>query len=179
MKRKFGRESFTTRGAGNFCIKDQELRSIYRRERMTPSTGIWNPKLTTVEQLFDEEQKVIPIDELQEQIPAHSDFEELLFLGDLREKIDELLESMTEREGIVLTLRFGLDNCSPRTLAEVADVLRVGRERIREIEARALKKMRHPTRSCKLKPFLYDSKPWTIHRCTSLLASVADETTTN
>ena len=72
----------------------------------------------------------------------------------LKEKIGEVLSSLTEREQRVLTLRFGLNDGSPRTLEEVGNEFNVTRERVRQIEAKALKKMRHPTRSTKLKGFL-------------------------
>ena len=72
----------------------------------------------------------------------------------LKEKIMEVLDSLTDREQRVLTLRFGLLDGSPRTLEEVGNEFNVTRERVRQIEAKALKKMRHPTRSSKLKGFL-------------------------
>ncbi len=72
----------------------------------------------------------------------------------LKEKIMEVLDSLTDREQRVLSLRFGLLDGSPRTLEEVGNEFNVTRERVRQIEAKALKKMRHPTRSSKLKGFL-------------------------
>jgi RNA polymerase primary sigma factor len=64
----------------------------------------------------------------------------------LREKIDAVLHSLAPREKEVLMLRFGLQDGYPRTLEEVGRHFRVTRERIRQIEAKALRKMRHPTR---------------------------------
>lgn len=72
----------------------------------------------------------------------------------LREKIGDVLETLTEREQEVLTLRFGLTDGYPRTLEEVGRQFNVTRERIRQIEAKALRKMRHPTRIRKLEGFL-------------------------
>lgn len=72
----------------------------------------------------------------------------------MRELIWELLDTLTEREAMVLRLRFGLDDGNPRTLEEVGKVFNVTRERIRQIEAKALRKLRHPSRSKKLKDFL-------------------------
>ena len=72
----------------------------------------------------------------------------------LREKIGDVLETLTEREQEVLTLRFGLADGYPRTLEEVGRQFNVTRERIRQIEAKALRKMRHPTRIRKLEGFL-------------------------
>ncbi|KYO65180.1 RNA polymerase sigma factor RpoD [Thermovenabulum gondwanense] len=72
----------------------------------------------------------------------------------LREQLEDVLETLTPREEKVLRLRFGLDDGKPRTLEEVGQVFGVTRERIRQIEAKALRKLRHPSRSKKLKDFL-------------------------
>lgn len=72
----------------------------------------------------------------------------------LKEQIEGVLETLTAREKKVLRLRFGIGDGSPRTLEEVGKVFNVTRERVRQIEAKALKKMRHPIRSKKLKGFL-------------------------
>ena len=65
-----------------------------------------------------------------------------------------MLESLTDRERKVLQLRFGLDDGRSRTLEEVGKEFHVTRERIRQIEAKALRKLRHPSRSRKLKDYL-------------------------
>ncbi len=72
----------------------------------------------------------------------------------LKEQLAEVMESLTERECKVLSLRFGLEDGRPRTLEEVGREFNVTRERIRQIEAKALRKMRHPSRSKKLRDFL-------------------------
>ncbi len=72
----------------------------------------------------------------------------------LREQLEEVLGTLTEREQKVLKLRFGLEDGRARTLEEVGKELRVTRERIRQIEAKALRKLRHPSRSRKLKDYL-------------------------
>lgn len=72
----------------------------------------------------------------------------------LREELIGVLDSLTPREQKVLRLRFGLDDGKPRTLEEVGKEFDVTRERIRQIEAKALRKLRHPSRSKKLKDFL-------------------------
>ncbi|HHY47152.1 MAG TPA: RNA polymerase sigma factor RpoD [Firmicutes bacterium] len=72
----------------------------------------------------------------------------------LREQLEDVLDSLTPREERVLRLRFGLDDGRSRTLEEVGQVFGVTRERIRQIEAKALRKLRHPSRSKKLKDFL-------------------------
>ena len=74
----------------------------------------------------------------------------------LKEEIGDVLLTLTEREEQVLRLRFGLDDGSCKTLEEVGQMFGVTRERIRQIEAKALRKLRHPSRSRKLKDFLND-----------------------
>lgn len=72
----------------------------------------------------------------------------------LKEQLEEVLDSLSPREQKVLRLRFGLDDGRQRTLEEVGQVFGVTRERIRQIEAKALRKLRHPSRSKKLKDYL-------------------------
>lgn len=72
----------------------------------------------------------------------------------LKEQVEEVLGTLTEREQKVLTLRFGLEDGRARTLEEVGKEFNVTRERIRQIEAKALRKLRHPSRSRKLKDYL-------------------------
>ena len=82
----------------------------------------------------------------------------------LREKITDVLDSLTERERSVLSLRFGLNDGYSRTLEEVGQKFQVTRERIRQIEAKALRKMRHPTRIRQLHGFFEEDKPKTKSR---------------
>lgn len=72
----------------------------------------------------------------------------------LKEQMDDVLLSLNEREEKVLRLRFGIGDGYPRTLEEVGQIFNVTRERVRQIEAKALRKLRHPTRARKLKNFL-------------------------
>ncbi len=72
----------------------------------------------------------------------------------LREQLDEVMATLTPREAKVLRLRFGLDDGKARTLEEVGREFQVTRERIRQIEAKALRKLRHPSRSKKLKEYM-------------------------
>ena len=72
----------------------------------------------------------------------------------LKEQLAEVLQTLTPREAKVLSLRFGLEDGNPKTLEEVGKEFNVTRERIRQIEAKALRKLRHPSRSKKLKDFL-------------------------
>ena len=73
----------------------------------------------------------------------------------LKEQLDEVLDTLTEREQKVLRLRFGMDDGRARTLEEVGKEFDVTRERIRQIEAKALRKLRHPSRSRKLRDYLH------------------------
>ncbi|MDD5155858.1 MAG: RNA polymerase sigma factor RpoD [Candidatus Omnitrophica bacterium] len=72
----------------------------------------------------------------------------------LKEEMNGALDTLTEREKKILILRFGVNDGCPRTLEEVGSVFKVTRERVRQIEAKALKKLRHPTRSRRLRTFL-------------------------
>ncbi|MDD5018924.1 MAG: RNA polymerase sigma factor RpoD [Candidatus Omnitrophica bacterium] len=72
----------------------------------------------------------------------------------LKDEMNSALDTLTEREKKILMLRFGLSDGSPKTLEEVGNVFKVTRERVRQIEAKALRKLRHPSRSRKLRTFL-------------------------
>ncbi|MBQ7374185.1 MAG: sigma-70 family RNA polymerase sigma factor, partial [Clostridia bacterium] len=72
----------------------------------------------------------------------------------LKEQLINVLDTLTPREEKVLRLRYGLDDGRPRTLEEVGKEFNVTRERIRQIEAKALRKLRHPSRSKRLKDFI-------------------------
>jgi RNA polymerase primary sigma factor len=74
--------------------------------------------------------------------------------GMLKEEMHTALSSLTDREKKILVLRFGVTDGCPRTLEEVGNIFKVTRERVRQIEAKALKKLRHPTRSRRLRTFL-------------------------
>jgi len=87
-----------------------------------------------------------------DQIVINSDSNVMIKL--LREEIENVLSTLTDREKMVLKLRFGLEDGIQRTLEETGAMFNVGRERIRQIEAKALRKLRHPMRSKKLKDYL-------------------------
>ena len=88
---------------------------------------------------------------MDEKVPVPSDAAAFTLL---KEQLIEVLDTLTEREQKVLRLRFGLDDGRARTLEEVGREFNVTRERIRQIEAKALRKLRHPSRSRKLKDYL-------------------------
>ncbi|PIZ84148.1 MAG: RNA polymerase subunit sigma-70, partial [Candidatus Omnitrophica bacterium CG_4_10_14_0_2_um_filter_44_9] len=72
----------------------------------------------------------------------------------LKDEMNSALSTLTEREKKILILRFGISDGAAKTLEEVGNVFKVTRERVRQIEAKALRKLRHPTRSRKLRTFL-------------------------
>ncbi len=89
----------------------------------------------------------IPDDEAQAPVDAAS-------MALMREQLADVLKTLTPREARVLSLRYGLEDGNPKTLEEVGKEFNVTRERIRQIEAKALRKLRHPSRSKKLRDFL-------------------------
>ncbi len=91
-------------------------------------------------------------DFVEDSTVAHPD--EAVLHGMLRDDLEEVMNSLSERERTVLKLRFGLEDGRPRTLEEVGQLYKVTRERIRQIEAKALRKLKHPTRSRKLREYL-------------------------
>ena len=76
----------------------------------------------------------------------------------IRDRLDDVLNTLTDRERKVLKLRFGLQDGRPHTLEEVGQIFGVTRERIRQIEAKALRKLRHPSRSRKLRDYLDEAE---------------------
>ena len=93
-----------------------------------------------LEDFIQDEEAGVPVDEAGRQL--------------LRQELMNVLKSLTPREERVLTLRFGLDDGQPRTLEELGREFNVTRERIRQIEAKALRKLRHPSRAKRLKDYL-------------------------
>jgi RNA polymerase primary sigma factor len=80
--------------------------------------------------------------------------DDVVLQGLLRDDLEDVMGSLTDREKTVLKLRFGMEDGHPRTLEEVGRVFNVTRERIRQIEAKALRKLKHPTRARKLREYL-------------------------
>ena len=71
-----------------------------------------------------------------------------------RGEVEKVLSTLTDREAKIIKLRFGIDSGYPRTLEEVGRIFRVTRERVRQIEAKAIRKLRHPSRSKSLRDYL-------------------------
>lgn len=94
--------------------------------------------------------------ELMEFVPIEEEksVEDIVMMGNLRESLKDVLSTLTNREQKVLRLRFGIDDGRARTLEEVGKEFNVTRERIRQIEAKALRKLRHPSRLRKLRSYL-------------------------
>ena len=91
---------------------------------------------------------------LQKIIYSKLSIEEIVSEKFLREELERVLNTLTDREQTILRLRYGMDDGRERTLEEVGKYFNVTRERIRQIEAKALRKLRHPSRSRKLKDFI-------------------------
>ncbi len=99
----------------------------------------------------DEDNRLADFVENKELSPA-----DVAIQKSLKKDIEELLNELSEREREILKLRFGLEDNQPRTLEEVGKLFNVTRERIRQIEAKALRRLRHPSRSKKIKDYLED-----------------------
>ena len=86
------------------------------------------------------------------------DPEELAIQGELADGINKVMQTITDREKLVLTLRFGLDGGEAKRLVDVGAILGVSRERIRQIEDKALRKLRHPSRAWKLRDYVTEER---------------------
>ena len=129
----------------------QELGREPRVDEIANAMGVNDEKVREIMKIAQEEDSLlgdfIPVNDA----PAPSGMAAFMLL---KEQLMNVLETLTPREEKVLRLRFGLDDGRARTLEEVGKEFNVTRERIRQIEAKALRKLRHPSRSKKLKDFL-------------------------
>lgn len=142
LVQELGREPMPEEIADEMNITEERVREILKiaQEPVSLETPIGEEDDSHLGD-FIEDQDV--------QAPAEAAAFELL-----KEQLDDVLETLTPREKKVLKLRFGLDDGRSRTLEEVGQVFGVTRERIRQIEAKALRKLRHPMRSKRLKDYL-------------------------
>ena len=107
---------------------------------MSLETPIGSEENSSLGDFIEDETVLSPVDATSKQL--------------LKEQLHEILDSLSERERKVLEMRFGLNDGQGRTLEEVGSEFGVTRERIRQIEAKALRKLRHPIRSRKLRDYL-------------------------
>ncbi len=141
LAQEYGREPSSREIAKEMGIPPERVEEVFKmtQEPISLETPIGEDKDSHLSD-FIEDRKATPAE-----VASH-----LL----LKEQIEEVLEGLTERERKVLQLRFGLEDGRSRTLEEVGREFEVTRERIRQIEAKALRKLRYPTRSTKLRDYL-------------------------
>jgi RNA polymerase primary sigma factor len=137
-----GREPTSEEIAEQMEISPEKVREIIKvsQEPVSLETPIGEEEDSHLGDFIEDHTALAPADAASHQL--------------LKEQVEDVLESLTERERKVLQLRFGLDDGRSRTLEEVGKEFHVTRERIRQIEAKALRKLRHPSRSRKLKDYL-------------------------
>lgn len=142
LLQELGREPQPEEIAGRLDLPVERVREIQKisQEPVSLETPIGEEEDSHLGDFIQDDQVAVPVDAATFTL--------------LHEQLMEVLDTLTDREQQVLRLRFGLDDGRPRTLEEVGKVFNVTRERIRQIEAKALRKLRHPSRSKKLKDYL-------------------------
>ena len=147
--------------------KKQELANVLQREpSMEELAEVCELEVDKVLDILKRDKNIVSLDtpikededsSLVEFIPSDANLDDVVIheveQKNLREKIDELLTGLNDQEQKVLRMRFGLDDDDPKTLEEIGKVFGVTRERIRQIEAKAIRKLRHPSRLKQLKNF--------------------------
>lgn len=147
--------------------KKQELANVLQREpSMEELAEVCELEVDKVLDILKRDKNIVSLDtpikededsSLVEFIPSDAHFGDVVIheveQNNLREKIDEVLTNISDQEQQVLRMRFGLDDDTPKTLEEIGKVFGVTRERIRQIEAKAIRKLRHPSRLKLLKNF--------------------------
>jgi RNA polymerase primary sigma factor len=120
----------------------ERIREIFKIAQDTTSleAPVGEEKDSMLGDFIPDEQSLSPVDQASKQL--------------LKDHLDEVLSTLSDREAKVLKLRFGLEGTKPLTLEEVGKVFGVTRERIRQIEAKALRKLKHPSRRRKLQDYL-------------------------
>ena len=142
LTQKLGREPEIGEIAKEVGISVEKVEEIYRISQDTTSlaTPVGDDEDSFLGDFIEDTTQLSPYEETSREL--------------LRESIEEVLSSLDEREAKVLSLRFGLMGETPKTLEEVGKIFNVTRERIRQIEAKALRKLRHPSRRKKLQDYL-------------------------
>jgi len=121
-------------------IEDAENLMRISQQPKSLSTPVGDDKEATLEQFIADRSKPSLYDAVSSEL--------------LKDALQEVLETLSPREKKVLVMRFGLEDGKPKTLEEVGKEFKVTRERIRQIEAKAIRKLKHPTRARKLRDFL-------------------------
>ena len=142
LLRKNGREPTAEEIAVRLEMEPDRVRELLQlaQEPVSLETPVGEEEDAHLEDFIQDEKAGIPVDEAGRQL--------------LRRELMSVLKSLTPREELVITLRFGLDDGRPRTLEELGKEFNVTRERIRQIEAKALRKLRHPSRAKRLRDYL-------------------------
>lgn len=142
LLQEYGREPLIEEIADAMGMTEDKVREILKiaQEPVSLETPIGEEEDSHLGDFIEDEDVLTPVDAVS------------FYL--LKEQLEDVLGTLTPREERVLRLRFGLDDGRPRTLEEVGQEFGVTRERIRQIEAKALRKLRHPSRSKKLKDYL-------------------------
>ena len=142
LLRKNGREPTAEEIAVRLEMEPDRVREQLQlaQEPVSLETPVGEEEDAHLEDFIQDEEAGIPVDEAGRQL--------------LRRELMSVLKSLTPREERVITLRFGLDDGRPRTLEELGKEFNVTRERIRQIEAKALRKLRHPSRAKRLRDYL-------------------------
>ena len=142
LVQEYGREPTSEEIAARMDIPVQKVRKVFKiaQEPISLETPIGEEEDSHLGDFIEDRQVVSPA--------------EAVININLKEMTENVLQTLTPREEKVIKMRFGLDNGSDHTLEEVGQNFAVTRERIRQIEAKALRKLRHPSRSRKLRPFM-------------------------
>ena len=142
LLRKNGREPTVEEIAVQLDLEPDRVRELLQlaQEPVSLETPVGEEEDAHLEDFIQDEEAGVPVDEAGRQL--------------LRRELMSVLKSLTPREERVITLRFGLDDGRPRTLEELGKEFNVTRERIRQIEAKALRKLRHPSRAKRLRDYL-------------------------
>ena len=143
MMQELGREPTPEELAKELDLTPEKVKEIYKISQNTTSLEApvgGDEEESTLGDFIADDRQVSPYEATSKQM--------------LKENIDEVLSALSEREALVLKMRFGLDGHDAMTLEEVGRYFNVTRERIRQIEAKALRKLKHPSKRKKLQDFL-------------------------